>query len=199
MSKSKKQEIKGINRKKKFIVTSIEEGFRVIKHKDITANWKKSLRVRPKNRIAVLVPCAATKPFSESPSHKYGYLRALEGKDVDVYIVSEPLGIVPYSWQKKYPNADYDYPPKFLRGKAWKLLAERMGEWFDRIYPKYDRVYSALPGHHQKLVKDAIEQSEEDVKLKSVTISDFRKVSGQTNIFRASSRDYVSFLKDRIK
>ena len=54
------------DRKKKFIVKSAKEGLKVIQHKDITDNWKKSLKVKPKSRVAVLLPCAATKPFAES-------------------------------------------------------------------------------------------------------------------------------------
>jgi predicted RNA-binding protein len=164
--------INGINRKKKFIVRSVSQGLSVIQHKDITDNWKKSLKVKPKSKIAVLLPCAATKPFSESPSHKHGYLKALGDKKVDLYIVSEPLGIVPKQWETKYPNADYDYPPKYLKGEARKLLSERIGEWFSKVYPKYDKVYSALPGHHQKLVNDST-----DAYLENVTINQCRKES----------------------
>jgi predicted RNA-binding protein len=181
-------------RKKKFIVRSPAQGLKVIQHKDITDNWKKSLRVRPKHRVAVLLPCAATKPFAESPSHKYGYLKALGDKDVDLYVVSEPLGIIPYAWQDKYPNADYDYPPKHLKGKARKLLSDRIGEWFKKIYPKYDTVYSALPGHHQKLVNDST-----DKKLKEVTINQCRKDACSDTVFRATAGEYVDYLKRSIK
>lgn len=182
------------NRKKKFIVRSVEQGLKVIEHKDITDNWKKSLKVRPKHRVAVLLPCAATKPFAESPSHKYGYLKALGDKDVDLYVVSEPLGIIPYAWQDKYPNADYDYPPKYLKGKARKLLSERIGEWFKKVYPKYDTVYSALPGHHQRLVNDSTDQ-----KLKEVTINQCRQDTCSDSVFRATAGEYVNYLKREIK
>ena len=182
------------NRKKKFIVRSVDQGLKVIQHKDITDNWKKSLRVRPKHRVAVLLPCAATKPFAESPSHKYGYLKALGDKDVDLYVVSEPLGIIPYAWQDKYPNADYDYPPKYLKGKARKLLSERIGEWFKKVYPKYDTVYSALPGHHQRLVNDSTDQ-----KLKEVTINQCRQDTCSDSVFRATAGEYVDYLKREIK
>ena len=182
------------NRKKKFIVRSVDQGLKVIQHKDITDNWKKSLKVRPKHRVAVLLPCAATKPFAESPSHKYGYLKALGDKDVDLYVVSEPLGIIPYAWQDKYPNADYDYPPKYLKGKARKLLSERIGEWFKKVYPKYDTVYSALPGHHQRLVNDSTDQ-----KLKEVTINQCRQDTCSDSVFRATAGEYVDYLKREIK
>ena len=181
-------------RKKKFIVRSPQQGLKVIQHKDITDNWKKSLKVRPKHRVAVLLPCAATKPFAESPSHKYGYLKALGDKDVDLYVVSEPLGIIPYAWQDKYPNADYDYPPKYLKGKARDLLSERIGEWFKKVYPKYDKVYSALPAHHQKLVNDSTNAT-----LEEVTINQCRQDTCSDNVFRATSGEYVRYLRRQVK
>ena len=140
LMKSNKGSANKPKRKKKFIVKSAKEGLKVIQHKDITDNWKKSLKVKPKSRVAVLLPCAATKPFAESPSHKHGYLKALGEKNVDLYVVSEPLGIIPYAWQDKYPNADYDYPPKYLKGEARDLLSERIGKWFEKVYPKYQKV-----------------------------------------------------------
>jgi len=182
------------SRKKKFIVKSEQQGLDVIKHKDITDNWKKSLKVRPKHRVAVLLPCSATKPFAESPSHKHGYLKALGEKNVDLYVVSEPLGIIPYAWQDKYPNADYDYPPKYLKGEARKLLSERIGKWFEKIYPKYDKVYSALPGHHQRLVNDST-----DVPLKEVTIAQCRQEECSDSVFRATAGEYVDYLKKEVR
>ena len=96
----------------KLKATSPASGLKLLHHPDIVSNWKKSLKVRKKHPNAALIPCAATKPFPEAPSHRHGYLEALEGKDVDIYVVSEPLGIVPYSWSEKYPNNAYDFPPK---------------------------------------------------------------------------------------
>ena len=107
----------GSPNKPSFVVDSVGQGVKVLNHPDIVKNFKKSLRVRKKHRKAVLIPCASTKPFPQSPSHKHGYLKALKGKDVDIYVVSEPLGIVPYSWSNTYPNNDYDFPPKFVQGR----------------------------------------------------------------------------------
>ena len=99
--------------------------------------------------------CAGTKPFTEAPSHKHGYLPALEGLDVDTYVGSEPLGVVPQAWSEIYPNYAYDFPPSMLKGQAREALVERIAEWMRKVGSKYDRVVAALPQHHMRLVRDA--------------------------------------------
>lgn len=143
--------------RQRFLVRSIKQGLDLIRHPAIRKNFAKALCWRPKNRIAVLVPCAGTKPFPKAPSHKQGYLAALDGKKADLWVVSEPLGVVPYEWNSTWPNDAYDYPPKFLRGQAWDELAERVAEWLAKVAPKYQKVFVALPGHHERLLRDALE------------------------------------------
>jgi hypothetical protein len=176
-----------------FQVNSPAEGLDTMNHPDIMKNWKKSLRVKPKHKTAVLVPCAGTKPFPESPSHKHGYLEALEGKNVDVYIVSEPLGIVPYNWSRTYPNDSYDFPPKHVKGQTRDELVRRFAEWYNKVGTKYKKIYKALPGHHLSLVNDA------GIPGVDASISACRDSDCSSNIFRATSGQYVDFLRNIIR
>ena len=179
--------------KPKFVVRNINQGLQVIKHPDITSNWRKSLRIKPTQKTAVLIPCASTKPFPNAPSHKHGYLEALKGKSVDIYVVSEPLGIVPYSWSKQYPNNAYDFPPKYLKGDARSLLINRFRKWDEKVGHKYKKIYLALPNHHMNLIKDA------DINGIDVSISVCRQKSCSQNTFRATSDDYINFLRKKIR
>ena len=135
-----------------FRVTSPAQGLEVIEHQVFRSNHQKSLKVRPSSSTAVLIPCAGTKPFTEAPSHKHGYLPALRGLDVDTYVVAEPLGVVPQAWSETYPNQAYDFPPAMLKGKAREALVARIAEWLRKVGSKYDRLVAALPQHHMKLV-----------------------------------------------
>jgi hypothetical protein len=183
----------------KFVVRSPAEGLKVIKHPDITANFDKALKRTPKNKVAVLVPCAATKPFPDAPSHKSGYLAALAGKKIDKHVVSEPLGIVPYEWSRTYPNDSYDFPPPHLTGAAFDELARRIGRWFKTVGPKYDRIYLALPAHHSRLVKAALGGKTP----KNVTWAGQRQCldsgSCATGEYRATTHAYRGFLKAKVR
>jgi len=180
-----------------FLVRSPAEGLRVIRHPAIVENFAKALRVRPKHANAVLVPCAGTKPFPEAPSHKSGYLPALEGKRADVWVVSEPLGVVPYAWSRTWPNDAYDFPPKYLRGAAREALVERIGEWLDKVAPRYTNVYLALPGHHRRLLDEAL--AGRDLKIRDVghgaCIESGACPAGHG---RATSHAYRGYLQRRI-
>ena len=179
----------------KLKATSPASGLKLLHHPDIVSNWKKSLKVRKKHPNAALIPCAATKPFPEAPSHRHGYLEALEGKDVDIYVVSEPLGIVPYSWSEKYPNNAYDFPPKHVKGQTRRVLVDRFEKWFEKIGKRYGKIYAALPKHHMGLVDDARGK----IPIVKLSVSDCRQASCGNNVFRATSHDYIDFLKRRIR
>jgi hypothetical protein len=184
------------NPPRRFDVRSPAQGLKVIKHPAITSNWKKALRWKPKSRKAVLIPCAGTKPFPDAPSHAQGYLAALEGKDVDVWVVSEPLGVVPYAWSRRYPQAHYDFPPKHLRGEAFELLAERIARWFEVVAPKYSKVTLALPEHHSRLVNRALELHPH--KVSRAGIGECLKAGAcPTGHYRATSHAYRGYLRRR--
>jgi hypothetical protein len=137
------------------VVKGVDSAKRAMAHPDVVAQHEKSLRWKRKNSVAVLVPCASTKPYRESPSHRLTYLPALEGKKVDVWVVSEPMGVFPYQWSDKYPNDAYEFAPKFVRGEVREQLVERVRAWLERHGKKYKRVFLALPGHHMAIVCDA--------------------------------------------
>jgi GNAT superfamily N-acetyltransferase len=184
------------NPPRRFDVRSPAQGLRAIKHPVITRNFEKALRVKPKRRKAVLVPCAGTKPFPDAPSHKHGYLKGLEGKKLDIYVVSEPLGIVPYEWSRKYPQESYDFPPAHLRGEGRALLVDRIADWFERG-PRYEKVYLALPAHHRRLVLDALGQFDSPpVKIKDVGLGAcLESGTCPPGHFRPTSEAYRGFLR----
>jgi hypothetical protein len=186
------------NPPRSFLVRSPAQGLRAIEHPAITQNYEKALRVKPKHKKAVLVPCAGTKPFPDAPSHKHGYLKGLEGKKLDVYVVSEPLGIVPYEWSRRYPQESYDFPPRHLRGPGRELLVDRIATWFERG-PRYEKVYLALPGHHRRLVLHALEQFDyPPTKIKDVGLGAcLESGSCPPGNVRPTTRAYRRFLKAR--
>lgn len=194
---------KGVKRKRnpqpKFRVRSPKQGLKTIKHADITKNFEKALRFKPKHRRAVLVPCAQTKPFPDAPSHRDGYLKALKGKKVDVFVVSEPLGVVPYAWSREYPNAHYDFPPHHLRGQAHDLLARRVAQWLDVVGRKYDQITLALPAHHMDLVEEALDRVGDDpTVLVYAGITDcLDRGACPPGHYRPTSQAYRKFLRAR--
>jgi hypothetical protein len=185
-------------------VRSPEAGYRLIAGSIYTENHAKALRVAPTHRVAVLLPCAGTKPFSSAPSHAHGYVPALEGLDVDRYVVAEPLGIIPWAWEDTWPNNAYDFPPDQLKGRGRDLLVQRIREWLEEVGRKYDQLVLALPGHHGRLVMEAAEGL--GLPLHDASIHACREPGNAvekracgTRIHRATSGEYKRFLRREVE
>lgn len=62
----------------------------------------------PRDDVAVLLPCSAGKPYSQSRSH--GDFRDAIRRRAHEVIVTSPLGVVPRGLENVYPAAHYDTP-----------------------------------------------------------------------------------------
>jgi len=183
---------------KDLIVRSPKQGEKAMRHPAVRKQHREALKRRRRHKKAVLVPCSTVKPYTDSPSHKHGYTPALEGKDVDVWVVSEPMGIIPIEWADQYPNTVYDFPPKHVKGKAREMLVKRLREWLEVQGPKYDRLYLALPQHHFHLIRDAAEGL--DLPFIDASISHCRaKGACSPRAFRATSGGYRNYLRKRVR
>ncbi len=155
------------------VVTGPASARRAMDHPAVTKQHDATLKQRRKHRTAVLVPCAKTKPFRQSPSHRLTYCPAVEGKDVDLWAVSEPMGVIPYGWSDEYPNDAYDFDPRHVKGDVRDQLVGRIRNWMEKQGPKYSRIFLALPEHHKSLVCDAAKG------VAGVTISDRSVAAGK--------------------
>ena len=130
--------------------------------------FEKSMRWVPRNKVAVFIPCSAWKPYPYSQSHKYGYLKALKPAldRIDLFVVSEPMGIVPYCYSDEYPVDSYDYNPyDFFIGKvrdplvrrSLEVFTDRLAMWIKKYHDKYQKRVLILPkSWHLKVFKKAL-------------------------------------------
>ncbi|MBT8507276.1 pseudouridine synthase [Methanomicrobiaceae archaeon CYW5] len=58
--------------------------------------------------VAVLLPCSARKPYSQSQSHR-SFQKAIQDRAHEV-IITSPLGVVPRELELMYPAGHYDVP-----------------------------------------------------------------------------------------
>lgn len=141
----------------KLFVRSFEDGVKIWDDEDVKSFfYSKSMKWQPKNEIAVFLPCSAWKPYPYSPSHKYGYLKALFPylDRVDLFVVSEPMTVVPYCYSDEYPVDSYDYnPDKFFLGKrreplvkkALSIFTSRLATWIKTFHTLYQLRILILP------------------------------------------------------
>ena len=168
---------------KELTVNSLEEGVKIWSHHDVIQLWEKVvMKWKPLNQTAVLIPCSAKKPYPYSKSHRDGYLPALLPylSRLDLFAMSEPMGIVPYRYADEYPVNSYEYDPhKFFMGKlndpkvqrALKLFHSRVADWVKKYHYMYDKKILVLPrSWHLKVFR-------EGVKLSGCSINDYSIVT----------------------
>lgn len=76
-----------------------------------------------KDRVAVFIPCAAIKPYYNSPIHKG--INSVLNDFYDIHrIVISNVGVVPYEFCNEYPFNSYDWNPLFEDDKIQKKYYE---------------------------------------------------------------------------
>ena len=186
------------SRDRDLCVRSPAGGLKALRHPAVVKQHRKALARRRRHKKSVLIPCSTVKPYTDSPSHKHGYTPGLADKDVDVWVVSEPMGVIPIEWAEEYPNTVYDFPPKHVKGETRALLVERIREWMQTQGVKYDKIYLALPLHHFKLVRDAAVGL--PLPFVDASISHCRQTGAcSPKAFRATSGGYRDYLRKRVR
>ncbi len=93
-------------------------------------NWFISFYKPPKNKIALFIPCAAIKPYYNSPIHKVINNNLIDYEDVIHKIVISNAGVIPYEFSDRYPFDSYDWNPlsesELIKEKYYKFTTDRL-------------------------------------------------------------------------
>jgi archaeosine synthase len=117
----------------------------------------------PREDVAVLLPCSAGKPYSQSRSH--GDFRDAIRRRAHEVVVTSPLGVVPRGLENVYPAAHYDTP---VTGRWDAKEVEFVGGVLAEYLEKndYDRVIAHVEEQgYGDVVERAIEETDADVDI----------------------------------
>jgi len=115
-------------------------------------DWFIKFYIPPKNKIALFIPCAAIKPYFNSPIHKI-INNNLENYDDKIHkIVISNAGVIPYEFSDKYPFNSYDWNPvtetELIKEKYYEITK-------DRLY-NYLKKHTSYNGYISYLRQDSI-------------------------------------------
>jgi len=109
---------------------------------------------------------------------------------LDLFVVSEPLAIVPYCYSDEYPVKSYDYDPyKYFIGKLSNPLAKqalnifigRLSKWITKYNSHYSKKILILPkSWHLKVFLKALKNTKiptNEYKIISLSGRPFQTVS----------------------
>lgn len=143
----------------------------VLWHKFLLNYFDSTYTTKP---CALIMPCSSIKPYRLSAAHRVAesVLSKLGFHNfVQVYVLSEPMILVPRELDIYYPFANYDYPPSELTKKHRKMFIDILSH----ILPKlsYHRsIVAVLPEHHKSILIESIKRSRSKL---SIEIVDYGK------------------------
>jgi archaeosine synthase len=107
----------------------------------------------------VLLPCSATKPYSESQSHRQ--FREAIGYRGHVASITSPIGVVPQELECTYPAQHYDavVTGEWTDGER-SFVARVLERYLDRN--PYDRVIAHVPEDYRPIVERATTDADAD-------------------------------------
>jgi archaeosine synthase len=105
-------------------------------------------------RPLVLVPCSATKPYSESQSH-FQFRNAISYRG-HLASITSPIGVVPQELELTYPAQHYDtvVTGEWTAGEI-EFVAEVLTRYLDRN--DYPRVVAHVPDDYRPIVERAMD------------------------------------------
>jgi len=115
-------------------------------------------------QYALILPCTRVKPYRLSATHLLAEKRlrahGLESL-VDVYIMSEPMVLVPRCLDIYYPFANYDYSPRELDEYHRMKFVSILKKVIPNLARAYRLIVSVLPRHHAGILREALSSTTE--------------------------------------
>jgi len=116
---------------------------------------------------ALILPCSSIKPYRLSPVHKIvdTQIKTMSADNIiQVYVLSEPMLLVPRELDIYYPFANYDYPTHELSDEYKTKFIITLS----KILPKltyHNYIAAILPWHHKEVLIEAINLCDDCIKV----------------------------------
>ncbi len=109
-------------------------------------------------KYALILPCSSVKPYRISRLHSQ--LESMLAKysladNIQRYIISEPMVLVPRELDIYYPFANYDYPPEELTEKDLEIFIELLSFVLPKL-KTHRKIIAILPKHHSTILTSAL-------------------------------------------
>jgi len=96
--------------------------------------FKKNYNLKKNIKAIIFVPCAAIKPYYNSPIHRIFNKVLDKYKNIQKIVISN-AGLIPYEFCDRYPFDSYDWNPLFetdkIKNEYIKIINENIFEFFD--------------------------------------------------------------------
>jgi len=137
-------------------------------HRHAFVKWFLYRYVPPKKRVALILPCSHVKPYSRSRIRRQLYSlmsRYNLWSCVQVYTLSDLLGLVPIEVEECYPAANYEFPPTAL-GALKSVLIGIVAHELRKIREFHGKIIAWLPSKHADIIERAARATGIEIELR---------------------------------
>ena len=120
--------------------------------------------------FALILPCTSIKPYRLSPTHRIAdsRLARLGLKDVvSIYVISEPMVLVPRELDIYYPFANYEYPPKHLNLESRRMFVDILSKVLRKLRI-HRAIVAVLPQHHRSILLEALTRVGKEIAIEVI-------------------------------
>jgi len=126
-------------------------------------------------KIIIFLPCAATKPYYNSPIHRVFNKILDKYKNIQKFVISN-AGLIPYEFCDQYPFESYDWNPLFeteeIKNEYIEVISRRIFDFFNaKIINNKIRFISYLRNDSESLKSLKIAFNKLKFNLEIVSIS----------------------------
>lgn len=148
----------------------------------------------PQGMIGVFIPCAAVKPYYNSPIHR-AFNKIIDSYPTHKIVISN-AGIVPYEFSTYYPFDSYDWNPYHetteIKEKYMQITAERLVSFLNKHSKRYKGFVSYLTPDSEDFVALDIASQIADINIIHVEVTNHK-------LSDSSDYDLALIFEDNLK
>ena len=158
----------------------------------------------PENRtkLIVLLPCSSKKPYSLSKSHRkfHSVMKKTNYSQIQEFILTSPLGVIPRQIETIYPANSYDIPVTGDWDETEIMITKNMLLEFLKKYDTQIPIICHLPkGSYRKIVEAVIDETDYDFYFSEIvgSITSQESLSSLENLIKkVNHNSFESILKE---
>ncbi len=156
--------------------------------------FKEDYKIKENTKAIIFVPCAAIKPYYNSPIHRAFNELIDKFKNIQKIVVSN-AGVIPYEFCDKYPFDSYDWNPLYetekIKQDYIEITSQRIYDFFNGKIIKEIRFISYLRNDSESL--KSIEKAFKKLNIDLEII----KISGK--LHKTADTDLLLILEENLK
>lgn len=160
--------------------------------------FKENYYIEEDIKIILFLPCAAIKPYYNSPIHRV-FNEIIDKYDNILKFVISNAGIIPYNFCDRYPFNSYDWNPlcetEAIKQEYIEITSQRIFDFFNRKRVEEIRFISYLRNDSESLKSVEIAFKRLNINLEIIKISGKLHETADTDLLLILKENLINLVK----